>query len=661
MIRALLPLAILLAGSGTFAQQAADPSALFGQRESVEQIDISPDGAKVVFLQAGPGRTTYVFVHPLGSSEEPRRIIFSDGNPERFSWCNFVTNDRLICQIRGMSEVEGILTPFSRLVSFDTDGRNLVSLGQRSSFYDARLRQFDGAILDWTGGAPGAVLMTRDLVPEAGRIGTRMVRTANGLAVDRIDVRTLRAQRVEPPNATATRYITDGRGTVRMMASQEARSSTGQAGSRITFDYRRPGEREWRDFGTYDIATDTGMYPLAVDGTLNVAYVLQKLNGRAALYRVKLDGSMASELVYANDTVDVDGVVRTSRGERVIGVNFAEETRRVIYFDPDFQAVARNLSRAIPNLPLIDFGGASADGNKILVHAGADNDAGRYYVFDRAARSLNEILMVRPQLEDQPLSNVRSITYPAADGTMIPAYLTMPPGQAQGRNLPVVILPHGGPAARDEWGFDWLAQYLANRGYAVLQANYRGSAGYGDRWLQQNGFRSWRTSIGDINAGARWLAAQGIGDPNRMAILGWSYGGYAALQAGVTEPSLFKAIVAIAPVTDLLQVKEDARNYTNARLVSDYLGDGPHIREGSPLQNVRAITAPVLLFHGDRDLNVSVIHSRRMDDALRDAGKRSELVVFRGLEHDLADSAARTQMLQRIGTFLEEATRPRAQ
>ncbi|HEV7661731.1 MAG TPA: alpha/beta fold hydrolase, partial [Allosphingosinicella sp.] len=285
------------------------------------------------------------------------------------------------------------------------------------------------------------------------------------------------------------------------------------------------------------------------------------------------------------------------------------------------------------------------------------NDAGRYYLYDRTARNLNEILAVRPQLDGTPLANVRSVTYPAADGTPIPAYLTLPPGR-EARGLPVVILPHGGPSSRDVWGFDWLAQYLANRGYAVLQANYRGSAGFGDQWLQQNGFRGWRTSIGDIDAGARWLAAQGIGDPARMAILGWSYGGYAALQAGATEPGLYKAIVAIAPVTDLQQVKDDARNYTIARNVADYIGSGPHIAQGSPLRNVAAIAAPVLLFHGDRDLNVPIVHSRRMNEALRGAGKRSELVEFRGLEHDLADSVARQQMLERIGAFLEAELRP---
>jgi dipeptidyl aminopeptidase/acylaminoacyl peptidase len=636
------------------AQPAVDPSHLFGVRESVEQIDISPDGRRVVFLQPGRGRATGVYIHELGSEGEPRLIVHSDGDPERFRWCNFVTNDRLICQIVGMVNANAMLIPFSRLVSLDIDGTNLTRLGQPASAYDARARQFDGSVLDWTGGEAGSILMAREIVPEQRGAGTRLVRSGDGLAVERVDVRTLRTQRIEPPNARAEGYISDGRGNVRIISTLEQRGSTGLVGTQITYLYRTAASRDWRPFSTYDTATGAGMYPVAVDPEIDAAYVLQKLNGRYALYRVKLDGSLASELVHANDRVDVDGVVWASRRTRVIGVTFADEQQRIVYFDSGYATLARSLARSIPALPMIDFGSTSADGNRILVHAGADNDAGRYYLYDRTARNLNEILAVRPQLEGTPLATVRSVTYPAADGTPIPAYLTLPPGR-EARGLPAVILPHGGPSARDVWGFDWLAQYLANRGYAVLQANYRGSAGFGDRWLQRNGFQSWRTSIGDIDAGARWLAAQGIGDPARMAILGWSYGGYAALQAGATEPGLYKAIVAIAPVTDLQQVKDDARNYTNARNVADYIGSGPHIAQGSPLRNVATIAAPVLLFHGDRDLNVTIAHSRRMNEALRAAGKRSELVEFRGLEHDLADSAVRQQMLERIGTFLQTA------
>jgi dipeptidyl aminopeptidase/acylaminoacyl peptidase len=346
-------------------------------------------------------------------------------------------------------------------------------------------------------------------------------------------------------------------------------------------------------------------------------------------------------------------VVTSSRGGQVIGVTFADESRRAVYFDRTYAALAQSLGRAVPNLPLIDFVEASQDGNRLLIHAGSDSDPGRYFVFDRAARNLNEIALVRPELEHARLASMRPVTYPAADGTSIPAYLTLPPGR-EGRNLPAIVLPHGGPSSRDEWGFDWLPQYLAQLGYAVLQPNYRGSAGYGEQWLHQNGFRGWRTSIGDITAGARWLAQQGIADPRRMAILGWSYGGYAALQSGVTEPELFRAIVAVAPVTDLFQHKNDRRFFSTGRNYAEFIGDGPHVAEGSPARHASRIAVPVLLVHGDRDLNVLVGHSRRMHDALRDAGRQSELLVFPDLEHDLASGDARRQMLERIRSFLAD-------
>jgi dipeptidyl aminopeptidase/acylaminoacyl peptidase len=660
MITRISVLAACIAASATSAasaQPAASPAALYGVRESVEAIDISPDGTHVVYLQPGAGRTTVLFYATLSEGGEPQAILRSGGDPERLRWCNFVTNERLICKVTGMNDSAGMLIPFSRLISIDTAGRNLTMLGQRQSFYDANLRQYDGSILDWLGGQESAVLMAREYVPEAGRQGTRMVRTANGLGVDRIDLASGRSNQVEAPNPHASYYISDGRGHVRIMASP-ASTSASQVGSQINYYYRASGSRDWQRLGSSGTRTDADMIPLAVDSGLDAAYFLRKLNGRQALYRIKLDGSMATELVYANERVDVDDVVSANRGSKIIGVTFAEEQRRVIYFDHDYETLARALARAIPNLSQINFGTTSADGNRVIIHAGSDTDAGRYYVYDRSARALNEVLMVRPQLEGVATAQVRAVSYPAADGVMVPAYLTLPPG-SDGRGLPAVILPHGGPEARDEWGFDWIAQYLARLGYAVLQPNFRGSAGYGDAWLQRNGFQGWRTSIGDISAGARWLAAQGIADANRMAIVGWSYGGYAALQSGVAEPGLYRAIVAIAPVTDLQQLKHDFDDYSSARSVAAFVGDGPHVREGSPLQNVSAIRAPVLLFHGDRDLNVPVSHSRRMDDALRDAGKSSTLSLFPGLEHDLADSAVRTRMLERIGTFLAANTTAR--
>jgi len=665
----------LLAAAPSSAQEAADPATLFGAREGIEGIDLSPDGQRIVYLAPGPGASTAVLVQDLSGQSQPRVALRSDNNPERVRWCRFVTNDRLVCQISILQVNGAVITPFRRLVSLDADGGHPRLMGQQDSFYDAYVRQFDGAIIDWLPGENGAVLMSRSYVPEEGRMNTRLVRTSEGLGVDRVDVRTLRSTRAESPNRNASSYLTDGRGHVRIMGTLGVRGATGQLASRVEYFYRPEAGGDWRPFSTFNTLTDEGLRPIAVDATLNAAYALQKLNGRLALYRVRLDGSLATELVYANERVDVDDVVRLSNGSRVIGltyavslgfigslrfvnrwlwltdVTYAEEVRRIVYFDTEFAALSRSLGRAIPNLPQINFVGGSADGNRLLIRAGSDSDPGRYFTFDRTGRRLNEVLLDRPALERVTLASVRPVSYPSSDGAIIPAYLTLPPGRDP-RNLPAVILPHGGPSARDEWGFDWLAQYLAHLGYAVLQPNYRGSAGFGDQWLQQNGYRSWQISIGDVTAGARWLAAQGIANPQRMAIVGWSYGGYAALQAGVTEPGLFKAIVAIAPVTDLQQLKDDQRGFSDSRNFAEVIGTGPHITQGSPLQNVSRMAAPVMLFHGSRDLNVRAIHSERMDRDLRSAGKQSELVVFPGLEHDLSDSTARTRMLREIRAFL---------
>jgi acetyl esterase/lipase len=513
------------------------------------------------------------------------------------------------------------------------------------------VRQDDGSVLDWLPDQEGSVLMARTYVPKVEEYATNIKDEREGLGVDQVDLATLRSKTVETPRREVSRYMTDGRGNVRIMAMAEM-DNVGQLKGITTFRYRKVGSRDWDDLGEHRYKGDIGIWPVAIEHSTNSVYVLEDLGGRDALYRMALDGSGTKTLVAKNDKVDIDGVVRIDRGLPVIGYRYTDDRNRTVYFDPEFKKLASALGRALPDTPLVYFTSASRDAKTLLVHASSDMDPGAYYLLDRTSKKMEAVLLSREFVDPAKLAPVQSISYPAADGTMIPAYLTMSKdGPAKGR--PTVVLPHGGPSARDSWSFDWLAQFLAARGYAVIQPNYRGSSGYGEDFLGENAFRDWKTAMSDISASGKYLVAQGIADPNKLAILGWSYGGYAALQSASMEPDRYKAVVAIAPVTDLAMLRRESEGFTNARLARQEIGSGEHLKPGSPLQNAGQIKAPVLLVHGDMDINVSSKHSVKMAEALQKAGTPVEFVRHKELDHYLDDSSVRVEMLTKIGQLLD--------
>lgn len=647
-----------LALSGVQAQEKAvgrlppnEAARLFGDLPTVAQASLSPDGENIAYISPLGDRGSALLIASTREGASPKGILKTSGEADTLMWCGWDMPQRLVCKGGTVAKEWGYLLGATSLFAVNSDGSNIRTLtpkqdGEYALYMDTR----GGAVVDWLPADAGHVLMMRPNVPEE-RIGSFINKRAAGMSVDRIDITNGSMKRVETARFDAVQYISDGMGNVRILGLLPNVGATGQISDTISYSYRDAQSKDLKALGKYNFLTEEGFSPHAVDPNTNRAIGLKKMDGRKAAVAVALDGSGMTEVMFSHPEVDIDGFVYAGPRREVVGATFVTEKRQVIVTDGKYRKMTAALGRALGG-KMVFVVDETLDGARLLIWAGSDTDAGRYYLYTPAEKKLRPLLDERPALTGVALSQVKPVRYPAADGTMIPAYLTLPPGKAEAKGLPAIVMPHGGPSARDEWGFDWLAQFFANQGYAVIQPNFRGSSGYGDAWYKDNGFQSWRTAIGDVADAGRWLAGtQGV-DPNRLSIVGWSYGGYAALQAGVIAPGLFKKIVAIAPVTDLAQLKSEESRSSAGRINRDFIGSGPHIREGSPAQNAAAITAPVLMFHGSYDQNVNIDQARTMRRALQGAGKTVELVEYPGLAHSLEARDARRDMLTRTAAFL---------
>ncbi|WP_421846276.1 alpha/beta hydrolase family protein [Novosphingobium sp.] len=651
---ALTGAALALAAGAVRAEDGAAMAARFGALEDVRQISLSPSGNQVAFLKPNAGSGVTVIVADFATGQT--RAVLNAANPgEELRWCRWASETRLMCQLYVAVNRGDVLLGATRYVIVRNDGTGQGYVSSGLSRQSQSGLQDGGSVLDWDiAGKPGHVLMTRTFVPSS-MVGSNIERRREGLGVEDVDLESGKRELVEAPHNGAVRYITDGRGHVRLMALR-GQSDEGYIKDEVRWFYRARDDDKWLPFIT--AKGEDSDTPLAVDPDKNLAYVLGAKDGFHVLYGVALDGTGTRQVVLEQPGIDIDDVTSIGRNGRVVGATYATEKRVNVFFDPELRKLGAALGKALPGQPLVEFVDSSEDEGRLLLLASSDSDPGLFYRYDKTTHQLEKVLPIRQPLAQLALGKMIPVTYPAGDGSMVPAYLTLPPGiagPAAAKGLPAIVMPHGGPGARDEWGFDWLVQYFAVRGYAVLQPNYRGSTGYGSGWYQKNGFKSWRLAISDIAAAGHWLTAQGIADPAKLAIVGWSYGGYAALQSGVTNPGLFKAIVAVAPVTDLDRLREEFRDFANFRLADAFIGHGDHIEDGSPARHAAAITVPVLMFHGERDMNVGIAESRLMADRLKDAGKQVTLVTFPGLDHQLASAAARTRLLADSDAFLRKA------
>ena len=347
----------------------------------------------------------------------------------------------------------------------------------------------------------------------------------------------------------------------------------------------------------------------------------------------------------------------------MLGVYYVTDKPQVRWFDADYARYQRIIDRALPDTFNL-IAGSSKDDRLMLVLSFSDRDPGTYFLYDRVEKSLTLVATCMKWIKPEQMAAMNPIQYPARDGLVIHGYLTYPPGSAR-EKLPLVVLPHGGPWVRDVWGFDPLVQMLASRGYAVLQMNYRGSPGYGEEF-HERGLRELGGAIqNDIEDGARWAIQQGVADPKRIAIVGGSFGGYAALFALGHNPELYRCGVSLAGVTDWQAIYEklsEPEQKVARQFWLEEIGDPStnqvDLRAISPVNFADKITAPVLLIQGKEDYIVPPKQAREMVAALKKAGRPPESVFLNDVGHGLRTDEARVEAFKRIAAFLDKNLKP---
>jgi dipeptidyl aminopeptidase/acylaminoacyl peptidase len=458
-----------------------------------------------------------------------------------------------------------------------------------------------------------------------------------------------------PPgtNRETIHYILDRRGEVVARFDADVRSNHWRL---FVYDGTTP-RLLWEDVSRYG-------EPAQIDGLLpDGRFVAQREDeaGFSGLYTIDRQ-SGAMEPLFRRENADVSGAISDPWTREIVGVAWLEVEAHQQFFEPDLEA-AREALAARTQGAAATLMTWSQDRSRFIVYVEQGLDGGGYYLFEPASGNLRFIAARYPELREAQLGQRQSITYRARDGTRIPAYLTLPAGP-EARNLPVVLLVHGGPHSRDTMDFDWWPAFLASRGYAVLQPNFRGSSGYGAAW-EDAGRRQWGGLMQtDVEDGLDALVRSGIADASRVCIVGASYGGYAALAGATLTPDRYACAVSVAGVSDLIAMlnAEIAQGGGRHSMSADWwrasIGDRSENREAiravSPVNLADRVQAPILLLHGTEDTVVPIDHSRRMQRALQGAGKQVRFVELRGDDHWLSDPQTRIQMLGEIETFLAQ-------
>jgi len=577
------------------------------------------------------------------------KVVLAEPEQFQLTWCHWATNTRLLCALHAIATDRGYIYPVTRLAAVDADGKNLRVLMQNSQEVQG---QFEDSIINWNPGPKDTVLIEADEGLSSSQISSNAqiigdVGTHGAPAVFELNVVTGRLNLRQHARQPMTHWITDKKGQVRL--------GWGSSGTTESYWARLEGDSEWRRLNKFEIFSRENHFdPVAISAEdPNLAYAFGSSEGRSAVWLIDLNDKEDPVLVFSHPLVDVtDSVI--DRDSRLIGARYDNGYPMMYYTDEHIRSVMLAVDKLIPGKfnTILE---SSLDQKVFLIRSVSDVDAPSFSVFDT---NVHQIVKVGTAYPDRPmalLAAMRPISYPARDGVHIPAYLSVPPN-APAEHLPLIVMPHGGPIARDTWGYFFLRQFLISRGYAVLQMNFRGSSGYGGDWFFA-AHQDWGgLTYDDVVDGARWAIQQGIADAQRICIVGWSFGGYLALLGAERNPELFRCAVDIAGVSDLPMLIDEGYNWiAGAEVRKKQLGtDKEKLKRDSPRLHAADLTVPLLILQGRKDWRVPFEQSESLDAALKRAGKPHRFVVVPDADHQFSDTKDRATLLRETEAFLSE-------
>lgn len=639
-----ISLAALVGSSGVAPVFAKPGPAEYGGHAMMRSLRISPDG-KYVAMIANDHDNDIVTISKIGGGICK---LGNGGNKVRgLVWAN---NDRLAVVVsvtgRPTEAPSWWKGEWSQAYSVDVNCKNTVKLNGNSIIG----RTPDGEVLM-------DVFSLNDTTESAGSAG-RWTKSLTKITVHKVNPYTGKGPRYENGGDFTRAWAADASGRVRFRFDVAE-------GSFRTITYARIGDSpEWvriHDGRDYKNVEDAEFDVLGVGLRPDTALVRTRNGGdRYGVFEFDLKTKQFTRPVFLHPKVDVSGIVYGGSDAEPIGAAYVDDVPRTDFFDKTYAQMQADLEATFPG-EHAQVVSVSADKKQYIAYVeGATNPAGVYHYVDTTSGEISEIGKAYPALTAADVGSSKYFTYSARDGLAIPAYLTLPNGSL-GKGLPLVVMPHGGPEARDVGGYDQWAQFLASRGYAVLQPQFRGSDGYG-KAFRDAGRLQWGLKMqDDITDGVKHLVSTGVADASRVCIVGWSYGGYATLAGMTITPEVYRCGVAGAGVSDLPKMLAwESKNYGRdlrdedywVRVIGHPLRDSDKLEAASPARLVDRIRGPILMIHGKDDTVVPLEQSEIMLEAMKKANKNGQLVVVGGDDHWLSKSKTGVEFFTLLDNFL---------